>query len=248
MHAWKQRMWVLTVLGAIIGSGHAMADQPSQVTAPVAKVFVPQGFDDNDNVEVVVHGHFPSTCYKTGPASASLDEATGVITLDVKAYQYRGAMCAQVLVPFTQSIKVGTLASGTYRVEVLDRPTATIPALVVGQATTSGADDHFYAPVAQVSLEADASGQYVLNAEGEYPFFFVGCMVIRELRTYLSPGNTLVVLPISELVDGPECAPQAMSKKFSVSTPVGALAADEYLIHVRVLNGESVNRFVDFTR
>jgi hypothetical protein len=247
MHAWKQQWVVAMVLGLGAGASVALADQPSEVTAPVEKVFVPYGFDSNDNVELIVHGHFPSTCYKTGSATAVVDEARRVVTLDVKAYSYNALMCAQVMVPFSQTVKLGTVAPGTYRIEVADRPDAVTAPLVVGETQSSSPDDFLYASVAQVDLAASGNGQYQVTIAGEYPYFYVGCMVIREVRTYLSPGNTLVVMPVAEIVHGVECQAQT-SKKFTVTKTVGGLEPAEYLVHVRVLNGESVNRFVDLTR
>lgn len=227
----------------------ALAAGPELVTAPVDKVFVPLGFDDNDNVEVVVHGNFPNTCYKIGPSKASVDVASRTITVDAKAYHYGEALCAQVIVPFTESIPLGIVPPGEYRVIVDNRPTAETNPLVVSIATSSDPDEYLYAPVHNAAL-ADANNGYNVVVQGEYPFTFVGCMVMKEIRTRMTPGNVLVVLPIAELLpDGPRCDEQARTgKKFNITVPVTEpLGRAEYLIHVRSLGGSSVNRFVDLT-
>jgi hypothetical protein len=248
MIAWKHAFASAVAVVALMGAASAQADGPDLVTAPVDQVFSPFGFDDNDNAEVVLHGTFPNTCYKTGPVEGRVDTAAGVIFVRAQAYRYRGG-CAQVLVPFTQSVKLGTVPAGTYRVVVEDRPGSTTTPLTVAQARTPGADDYLYAPVAQVALDKRDDGTYAVRLEGEWPFMFIGCMVMREVRAYLSPGNALVVMPIAELVDdGEQCAPQAETHRFVFTQAVGELAASEYLVHVRVLDGNSLNRFVDLSR
>jgi hypothetical protein len=248
MIAWKQTLASVSTLMALATTASAQADGPELVTAPVDKVFSPFGFDDNDNVEIVVHGTFPNTCYKTGPVEGRVDAEAGVITVHAQAYRYNG-VCAEVQVPFTQSVKLGTVAVGTYRIVVDERPDATTTDLVIARARTPDADDYLYAPVAQVSLDKNQDGTYAVRLEGEYPYMFIGCMVMREVRAYMSPGNTLVVMPIAELVDdGPQCASQAETHRFTVTQPVGALAAGEYLVHVRALDGNALDRFVDLTR
>ena len=76
---------------------------------------------------------------------------------------------------------------------------------------------------------------------------FVGCMVLKDVKTSLTPGNVMVVQPIAELVDGPECLAQADDKRFSFTKPLGFTPKkEEYLIHARSTSGSSVNRVVDF--
>lgn len=220
---------------------------PTLVTAPVEKVFVPLGFDDNDDIEVVIHGHFANSCFKTGPTKASVDEENHTVEIVAQAWRYNGGECAQMLVPFVQSVKIGTVKPATYKIVVADRPAAEVVPLVVATARTTSADDNLYAPVASVALDA-ADGQYTLRLEGEYPLMFVGCMVMKEVKTYMSPGNTLVVLPIAELTDGPACATPGWSMKYKLEQPLGAIADGEYLIHVRTLNGNSLNRFTELVQ
>jgi hypothetical protein len=225
-------------------AGAAPTRPPILVTAPVDKVFVPSGFDDNDDVEVIVHGSFPNTCYKTGPVTGKVDASTGVVTVDVKAYLYQGERCAQMLVPFTQSVRLGAVPAGQYRIKVADRPAAATVPLVVATAQTSSPDDYLYAPVALVAVDEAGPGEIAVRIEGDYPYMLQGCMVLREVRTYMSPGQTLVVMPIAEIVvDDVQCAAQAANRRFAVSKTIGALPPDDYLVHVRVLDGNSLNRY-----
>jgi hypothetical protein len=217
---------------------------PSLVTSPVNKVYVPLGFDDNDVSEVILRGHFPDTCYKVGPASAVVNEATKIIEITASAYHYAGG-CAQVLVPFIQTVKVGVVKSGSYTIKVIDRPDATTTDLNVVEANTSSPDDFLYAPVENVAVTPRLQGGWDLAIDGHYPFMFIGCMVIRDVRVTRTPGNVLVVLPIAELSeDDVDCAPQADSKAFAIKKELTGVEEGEFLAHVRVLAGSSVNRIV----
>ena len=69
----------------------ALANPPAKAPAPVQKVFVPQGFDDNDNVEVILHGHFPNSCMKSGPVDVSVNPDSHVISIKSSSISPRTA-------------------------------------------------------------------------------------------------------------------------------------------------------------
>lgn len=237
---------LLTAASLSHGTARAASGEPELVTAPVERTYVPAGFDGNDNVEVIVHGHFANTCYKVGPATGTVDYATSTVTVEATAYAYTSPDCATMMVPFTESVSIGMMRPGTYRVVVKDRPTAEATELVIAGATTESADDYLYAPVEVASLQTPAGGGNVVRIEGRYPYTFVGCMTIKEVRVLRTPGNVLVVMPIAELLTGgPACDAQGGNKDFSIEAPVqNPLEDGEYLIHVRALSGRSVNRVV----
>lgn len=231
----------------LIGSAaHAEPGQPEIVAAPVEQVFVPFGFDSNDNVEVIVHGNFVNSCFKVGPAKGSVDYATSTITVEASSYFYPASECAKIVVPFEQSVSLGIVHPGTYRVVVKDVPAATVTDLVIAEATSDEADDFLYAPVVQSSLTTGADGRSVVRIEGSYPYTFVGCMSVKEVRIHLTPGHVLVVQPIAELLTGgPICDAQNGSKAFTIDTPIqDRLESGDFLVHVRALSGRSVNRVV----
>jgi hypothetical protein len=240
---------LLIIAGTALTISTASAEGPVQVQAPVEKVFAPLGFDDNDDAELVLHGHFPNTCYKVGPATATTDVAARTITIDAKAWRYPGAVCAMVMVPFIQSVKLGPIPAGDYQIKVLDRPGAETLPLNIVQARTRNPDDYIYAPVDSISIEKDQAGQRKIVLEGNYPYTFIGCMKIVEVRERVTPGRVIVVQPIAELFENDEdCVDQADSKKFRVEQPLtDASEAAEYLAHVRVLEGQSLNRMFDLS-
>lgn len=219
---------------------------PDIVRAPVEKVYIPLGFDDNDNVEVVIHGHFPSSCYKIGPTSSRIDYNTRTIYIDAKAYLYRDGVCAQMLVPFTETINIGLVKEGTYDVQLEDRSSFVGSILEIKAATSSNPDDYLYAPVDSVRLNGTVGSETSVQVEGRYPHMFIGCMIIRDLKVQKARGNVIVVQPIAELTDGAECEPQTLTKKFVVTKPLGfAVERTEYLLHSRATSGHSINKLVD---
>jgi hypothetical protein len=238
---------LVSALGICSLGSAAKADDvfvPRLVTAPIDRVFVPLGFDSNDNVEVVLHGHFPNTCYKLGPALYTVDEATKTIEIDASSYQYNGG-CAQMLVPFIQSVSVGLLNQGSYTITVKNRPDARTATLPVTEAVTSQPDDYLYAPVATVGLVSTLGIKKGIRVEGEFPMLFDGCMVLKEVKLSVTPDDVIIVLPIAEIVYGQVCNQASYTRKFSAVTELpGELLVTEYLIHVRVISGEALNKFV----
>jgi hypothetical protein len=215
---------------------------PRVVALQAEKLYVPNGFDSNDNVEVVVHGHLPSTCYKVQDVSVERDDATGTITVQPLVFRYRGP-CLQMLIPFTTPAKLGLLKPGKYTVKQKRSGGATDATLTVRAAVTESPDDFLYAPVDNVKLSAlqEEAGAYKLTIEGNFPYMFVGCMRMQKVVTDVQ-GEILVVQPVAEIVDGPECSDRRPDNSYSYETVVRGALTDELLVHVRSLNGESFNR------
>lgn len=239
----RQTLALISFASVTLLSGHALADSPRLVPAPIEKVFVPQGFDDNDNTEVVLHGHFPNTCYKVGPVKIEYGTDGKTISLEPQAYRYNGIACAQVRVPFIQTARLGLLAEGAFQIKIKDQPDVPARALEVAHARSQSPDDFLYAPVESATIKRADDGRATLKIEGSYPYFFIGCMLITDLKTQITSDNVLVVQPIAEIKDDSEC--RGMSHDFVLEKEVGTLAAVEYLIHVRTLDGNSLNRLMD---
>lgn len=225
----------------------ALADNPVLVEAPIDKVFVPAGFDDNDKVEVVLHGHFNSSCYKMGPVSAVVDEANKKVTLNAQAFYYAGATCIQMVTSFIKSVELDRhLTSGTYTIAVAGRPNAESSLLRVSKATRPDADDYLYAAVNSASLETSLDGTRELVLKGQHPYLLDGCVKFDEVKSFVGSDNTVVVQPITKIVYGDECR-GAVNNRFEYRTRFGSdLGRGEYLLHVRVLDGNSVNQFLKF--
>lgn len=228
-------------------SGLAMAEKiPSVVPSPVEQAFIPLGFDDNDNVEVVLHGHFINSCYKTGDVKVTVDEATKSITLSPTALHYKDGYCLQMQIPFLQSVRLGVVKEGEYKVVVENQPNAKTERLSIKRTESSNPDDYLYAPISSVAIRKETVAENnttrsIMTLKGEYPYMFNGCMEIQRVRKYMSPGNVMVVLPIAEVVQGETCLLRGGDQKFERQVVVDEKLEGDILLHVRTLNGESLN-------
>lgn len=235
----------IALLFGMMFTNFAFAEGPVLVTSPIDTVYTPLGFDDNDDAEIVLRGKFPDTCFKVGPTTAVVNRDEKTITVDAKAYQYSGETCLKVEAPFLQSVKMGPLPVGEYTVQVLNRDVSALNLKVIA-SQTDNPDDFLYAPVEAVSFNTQKGlGTQKIVLEGHYPYTFVGCMKLDEVRTQVTPGRVLVVQPIAKMyIDNADCTDQATTKAFRVEYVIQA-PEGEYLAHVRVLAGQSLNRTVD---
>jgi hypothetical protein len=237
----RQVMISLAVAGM---SGLALAENPVLVQAPVEKVFVPAGFDDNDKVEVIVHGHFNSSCYKMGPVSATVNETSKKVTLNAQAFYYAGATCVQMVTPFIKSVELDRhLTSGSYTIEVANR-SVEASQLRVAKATRPDADDYLYAAVNSVSVESGVDGAREIVLKGQHPYLLDGCVKFDDVKTYVGADKTVVVQPVTKIVYGDECR-GAVNNRFEYRARFGGdLTQGEYLLHVRALDGNAINQFL----
>src|SRR4051812_23648727 len=97
-----------------------------RIEVPVEIALAPaQGFDDNDNVQVVLYGKLPNACF--GLDRYSVEEVKGkanVYKIRQFAVRRTDGVCAnpnnlsefmKFNIPFTSEISIGTLNAGQYR-------------------------------------------------------------------------------------------------------------------------------------
>jgi hypothetical protein len=228
-------------LGALLSFGVMASDggdapRVIEVSAPVKAVFIPKGFDSNDDAQVIVAGAYPNSCYKVGPTTVSVDKETQTVNVAVNAYYTADSYCLMLYIPFTQAINVGVLPAGKYQVVVNKTPRELMP---VSLATRDQLDDYLYATVSalsRVSRETFQLQGYLPNS----------CAAISEIRVIEEPGNVLTVLPIVKFAEGCSPSDSTSDLAFSESFEVPAGLKGQKLIHVRSLNGSSINQVMDF--
>ena len=208
------------------------------------QVFTPTGFDSNDNIQVVEAGSFPNTCFKVGPTTAHIDAENKKIVLESKAYFYSSAWCLQVVVPYSQVINLGVLDEGTYEIAVKDAKGElhSKANLKVAKSVSAAADDHLYADIQDVQVDAtDTPPTATLRGTLDYD-----CYEFNQIRVIHNLENVVEVLPILNDIDPKtaNCKPSARPFQKTVKLPQGL--SGKVLIHVRALNGQSVNRVAEF--
>lgn len=203
------------------------------VPVAVRDVFVPVGFDSNDEVEVVLDGYLPDTCYKLAFSRVELDDATKTFVVRQYARKVLG-VCFETPVPFTTEVALGQVKIGEYT--VASRGGEAQP-LEVNAAIHDGPDDFMYAPIDAVRVEKAPDGKRLQAViEGR---FTSSCMQFAELRL-IDSGRTLQLLPIIVLLQQDDCRIVERPFREIVALPRG-MTSGRHLLHVRSLNGKAQN-------
>lgn len=241
-------MYVFACPLIVSAGGFGETLQPALIAVTPDHVFAPLGFDDNDNAQIVLDGELPDTCHKVGPATFKIDEVSQRIYVQQQAYYYPGAWCAQVRVPYVQTLNLGLLRAGEYEI-VTQRDDGTlisVSSLPVAAATTASPDDHLYAPITDVFLEKSLGtleGRdvfYTLYVSGS---FNNSCMKFKEVKMLVRDNNVIEILPLVEMDKTGGCT--QLLTEFNVGVSLKGISKGRHLIHIRSLNGQSINRVAD---
>ncbi len=225
---------LLTLMLASTGFSTALvADEIVAVAAE--RVFVPTGFDDNDDVEVVVDGVFPDTCYHIVPGTFEVDVATGSVTLFPKARR-SDALCLMLPVPYTYVFNLGKMPMGRFRVKTWDG--AITRELPVAEAASGGPDNELYAAIDNATIERHPDGTMRVVLEGMYTNT---CMGWDRTEVINANAEVFEILPIVKIADRADCRNEKFPFK-GVSVILPNVPPGRFLAHVRAMHGGSVNR------
>lgn len=199
--------------------------------------YVPMGFDDNDRLQFVVKGKFPNSCYRIGPYDIRVNDVMKKIVITQRAYYYSEGVCILLEIPFTQTIQVGILPKGTYSL-VDGKSGATLGKATVTQATNKGPDDYLYAPVSDANIVPLGSGQNNLVLSGN---FTDRCSSFEDVKVIVN-DRVIVVQPIIRRDTSMTC-PSELTR-FQKVVPLDSSIKGVYLLHVRSLDGQAINKMV----
>jgi len=145
--------------------------------------------------------------------------------------------------PFIQVIKLGMLKKGNYSVSYEDNNTINRQFTVKPRNSVS-ADDYTYAPIstAAITVDPNTSAQY-LELAGRYPKLENGCFKITEIRTIRDDADIVVVQPIMDAFEGEACENHQLD--FKLSQQLSIPFYGKGLLHVRVLNGNAKNQYIE---
>lgn len=222
----------------------------SLVAAPVSSVHLPQGFDDNDIVQILVEGVFPNPCYRAGDAKVGVNHHDSYIVFYLQAHRYESEQCSQVRTPFLKPIDIGKLKAGrNYRVyQAADtdgsklRPRGEVS---VQKARSTSRDEFLYAPIDSAVVIEDQWGQ-------RRDLLLIGTFTNSCMRFDPDPPvrstvrhtqeRLIEILPILEDIDeGMNCA--QMNKPFMKRIPIpDNIPKGRYAFHIRRMDGESFNK------
>lgn len=220
---------------------------------PVEVAFAPSvGFDDNDNVQSVLHGVLPNACYTLAEAKAEVRPGGNTIALHQYAVRSVDGICAEgaqlpphmdMAIPFTKEVDVGRLQAGDYDLAYTTYGSRDKKrALNVGVAPTVTVDSLPYAGITNVhtddlvapATEIKAVLKGVLNSS---------CTSLDEYVRIEKEGDVFVVLPTIKVEKGVLC--MQLLIPFEREITLGRAAPGKYLIHTRSQNGRAVNRVIE---
>jgi hypothetical protein len=201
------------------------------------KIHVPMGFDSNDNVEIVVAGALPNTCYGQPFGMAKINGMDVILDMKAKKTVGKDMTCVRALAPYLLSIPLGRLEQGTYRVLInTGSDLQKGGELLVQRPSSNRIDDFTYANVTKVK-KAIRKGAIIL--EGIHSS---GCIEIDRVEMVPNKINdsydTVSVLPIVRQVQ-PNC--DRTIKPFSYEFLVPNPQKNDVVFHVRSTEGQALN-------
>ena len=197
-------------------------------------VFVPIGFDDNDDIMVVLDGTLPDTCYRLAYNTVDYDATTKSYVVRQIARHFN-SVCIPAEVPFSVEAHLGVLPAGDFGIEAFGAPKESLP---VTESTSAGPDDFLYAPVENARVEVDpATGNYVGTIDGRMTS---SCQSLDQVKV-IDSGKSIEILPIMKMTEGADCVAgeRPFSSRFDLPS---AMSVGRHLLHVRSLNGKAVNQ------
>lgn len=212
----------------------AMASTPVLTSVPIENVFVPAGFDSNDTVEVVVNGYLPNLCHKSPQSKVEIVGRKVNIKIEALRYEASNPFCPPVIVPFVETVSLGVMDKGLYDITVNGNSINSKKGeLQVSESTSDAIDDHIYAAVEYV--EKTASSRTV-TLKGYNPS---DCLELEEVKVVDNKKDTYAILPKMRQTN--ELCPMKMVPfEYTVEVPE-TLKRDKVLLHVRAMDGKSVN-------
>ena len=214
---------------------------PATAAPDVRDLFVPVGFDSNDDVVAVVDGYLDGVCYHLRQPKVDTDLANHKIKITVMAVRIQ-EFCHPIAVRYHQVVHLGALPVGTYRIETQ----GAVPpqSLVVKQAENPGPDDFPYASVENTTLQLGTGGELSVRQRGHYSGT---CQRLNDVRV-TRHGRTIDVLPILKLAtrddNGQPCRAEEQAFQKQIALP--HLENGRYLLHVRTTAGQSLNEVFDY--
>ncbi len=233
---------MLTLL-ALLVSAPLYAQAPRVIDAPVDHLFVPSGFDNNDNVELVVTGYFPNPCYGRNNVEVKVqDDVINVRVTALVRQDQKAEACAAMIVPFKEVVPVGNLQGGDYKVVVnANTRFQQQDSLKVTEAASQNQDDHIYAVVDYIELGFLGGESGSAQLVGWKPS---DCLEVDHVE-YVSNGkDTLSILPIMKKVRD-FCPLKMVPLTIPVTFNPESFSHQKILLMSRTIEGKSVNTIME---
>ena len=229
----------LEIIFLIALSSVGYAGTPVKTLVPVDEVFVPKGFDVNDNSEIIVSGYLPNLCHKSPQTEVQVQGKKIQVTVSALKYSETNPYCPEMIVPFLETVKVGVLDKGNYNIVINEKTQYEKKSTIaISESSSNALDEHIYANVFYVD---EVEGTHTVKLKGYNPS---DCLVFDHIEILSNDKNTYSILPIMKKVR--DFCPMKMTP-FSHEVEVPKLLErNKILLHVRGMDGNSVNSIFSF--
>lgn len=235
MKLFNNALW--TTLALIPALGMAALPNAFDTSIPVEHIYSPAGFDTNDNAEVAITGYLPNLCYKAPKSVVTVKDGKIAVAMKATRKDNGLAFCVNIRIPYVEYVKIGVLDKGPYVVAVNEATQwEKYSKLSVVESRNNANEEIVYANVDKV-VRADEDSRKVL-LQGYNPS---DCFELKDIVVKDNGVDTYSILPRMKQVRA-HCPKKMVPFTYEVEVPQN-LEADKVLLHVRVMDGRSVNAF-----
>ena len=246
-----------SVLGSLVGlmvvGGTAYAER---VKVPVEALLAPSvGYEAKNNIQVVLYGVLPNSCYTLDGTSIERDSAKNSLKVTQYAFRDRKGVCAQdatlpphmaSISPFTNVVNVGRLAVGDFlfTFDVVGGKEAE-RVINVASDVTPTVDSMPYATISNAAVPDVINGTQNLEVTVQGVLTST-CDDLNEEVKIMKEQDVFVVLPTVKQKLNIFCAQVLIP--FEKKINLGKAAPGLYLVHTRSKNGQSLNHVVQVAK
>ena len=121
---------LICVLGIGAFATVASAAVPEERRVPIERVYAPEIFESGEMVEISISGYLPNLCHKRPLVAASIEPGTIRVSVTSLYYSENNPFCPEMATPFLETLALGQLEPGQYRLVVNEGESSEINAYI----------------------------------------------------------------------------------------------------------------------
>jgi hypothetical protein len=194
-------------------------------------VYIPMGYDDNDQIELSVSGSLPGLCYSAPRIEATREGNT--VFIKAKAF-FKPGSCDIFPIAFFEKISLPPAPAGEYNIAFHSQGIKQEKTLIVAKAENQRIDNFVYAPIDRL-YEDEESREIVLVGEMN-----IDCMVFDKMELISNGMDAVSLLPVMKKIKN-DCVEVKEKLIIRYELPYFPELKRGILVHVRAMNGNSIN-------
>jgi|GEM_PF-4345521 len=236
-------VWLLIIMGGfqaqaepeITAARHNVAEKTDAIVV-FGRIFAPNGFDSDENAQIVAEGEFKSSCAGLGRTSLQIDRSRFEITVGA-AINIKPGACSPGHFTFHREISLGYLAPGKWTIKDATSGSE-LGRVEIQQAHPDSETVPKYAPVDKAFFKVGPQSAQIM-VTGNYSN---SCLALSEVRVQIQQ-DVIVLQPIVQESPGDNCIKGKFP--FSSWTSLDFLKPGRFLIHIRGAQGHAINSIID---